>query len=81
MQVFLETLNGRTMTFEVLPSTSVEDFKSMIENKEGICVSSQRLIFNGQPLEDGHTFLKYNIQRKSTLSLVQKPKGKKHVIL
>ena len=49
----------------------------MVENKEGISVSSQRLIFNGQPLEDGHTFLKYNIQKESTLYLVKRSKGQK----
>ena len=81
IQVFLKTLTGKTTAFEVLPSTSVEDFKTMIENKEGISVSSQRLIFNGQPLEDGHTFLEYNIQKESTLSLVQRSKGQKCVIV
>ena len=69
------------MTYKVLPSTYIEVFKAMIESKEGISVSSQRLIFNGQRLEDGKTFLAYNIQKKSTLYLVQKPKGKKYVIL
>lgn len=36
MQIFVKTLTGKTITLDVEPSTSIEQVKQQIQDKEGI---------------------------------------------
>ena len=73
--LYVKTLTGKHICLEVDPTYRIEDVKAKIQDKEGIPVDQQRLIFAGRQLEDGNTLQDYSIQRDSTLHMVLRLRG------
>lgn len=72
MQIFVKTLNGQTIAFDVEKEYLIVDIKNKIEDRQGIPSNQQRLIFRGKQLEDEKTLQEYSIHKDSTLHLIMK---------
>jgi len=75
IQIFVQSLAGRTLTLDVRPHDLISDVKSMIQAKDGTPVNAQRLLFGGKQLEDERTIADYHVQRQHTLMLVGSIRG------
>jgi len=75
ISIYVLSLTGKTTELAVDPNDEIEDIKLRYQDKEGVCAGEQRLIFAGKQLEDGLPLSHYNIQKDSTLHLVQRLRG------
>lgn len=75
MQVIVRTLTGRDILVDIEPTDNVIRIKEMMEEKEGIPPSQQRLIFNGSQLDDNSTVQQSGITAGASLHLVLTLRG------
>ncbi len=74
MHVIVETMTGQYYRIEVHSSDTILNIKWKVQERSGIPVDQQRLIF-GQQLADESTLGDYNIQRGARLMLVLRLRG------
>ena len=75
MQIVIKSLNGKTITLDVEPSSTIIFTKAEITRRVGLDSDSQRLVLNGHQLVvDGLcTLLEVHITQNTTLVLVWPP--------
>ena len=74
-QIFIKTLQGKTITLDVGDGDTISSIKDKIKDIEGIPCDQQRLVFNGKQLEDANTIADYGIQADSSIHLVLRLRG------
>ena len=74
-QIFVKTLTGKTINFDIQSSDTLYYLKSLIHLFEGIPIEDQRFMFLGKQLGEGGTLEDCKIQKGSTLYLVLRLRG------
>jgi ubiquitin-large subunit ribosomal protein L40e len=75
IQVFIKTLTGLTIAFDVASSDTVRTLKQKISDRQGVPVSQQRLVFSAKQLADDKTMSDYGIRDSSTIHLIMRMLG------
>eukprot|EP00755_Sulcionema_specki_P004686 Sspe_Gene.30719::Locus_15183_Transcript_2_2_Confidence_1.000_Length_902::g.30719::m.30719/K08770/UBC; ubiquitin C len=61
MRINVQTVEGKAVSLDVEPTTSVAEVKAMLEGKLGVAPSKQQLVFGMTHLEDPNTLEHYSI--------------------
>ena len=69
MQVFVQTLSGKTITLEVSSCDTVERTKRKIQVKDGLPAYRQSLVYGGREMENDKRLGDYCVQKASTLRM------------
>ncbi|CDW90105.1 ubiquitin-40s ribosomal protein s31 fusion protein [Stylonychia lemnae] len=77
MQIFVKTLTGTTLTYQVEESCLVSDLKQRIADQEGIVAEEIVLIHGLSTLEDDETLQVYGITEESSINAVMRLLGGK----
>ncbi len=75
MEIQVKALNGKIFNLNVQPNDSIKTIKRKIEEKEGIPMDEQTLIFEGSHLDDSRHLDDYHIQKNFTVDLIVAFKG------
>ncbi|KAJ0612802.1 putative Ubiquitin-like domain-containing protein [Helianthus annuus] len=76
MNISIKNVEGMvTYSLEVKPTDTIATVKEKIKMKEGIFVDEQVLIFNKMVLGDSCTLFDFDINSKSTITLIRKSRG------
>ena len=72
MQIIVKTIQGNSITIEVIAEDTIENVKAKVFDKINHPIEQQILIYSGKQLENDKTISHYGIDRESTLHLVLK---------
>jgi hypothetical protein len=70
MQLNIKKQSGGSFTIEANDSDTIRAIKQKIQEKEGIAVQDQNIIFSGRKLEDDRMVNEYNFSGSSMVHLI-----------
>lgn len=70
ISIFVKSINGKTRTIVCDKNATIRQIKEQMQEKEGLNIDEQRMIFAGKNLEDDRTLMDYNIVEQNTIHLV-----------
>ncbi|XP_071548103.1 E3 ubiquitin-protein ligase UHRF1-like [Panulirus ornatus] len=74
MYIKVRTMDGsQTAVITISKLTSVQDFRSLVQEKMRVAVDRQRLFFRGKQMENGYNMFDYNININDVVQLMVKP--------
>jgi hypothetical protein len=80
-RIFIKTVDGRSVPFGVdLTTITVRNLKERIQQVDGTFVLHQRLIYDGDEMEDDLSLSDYNLYNGASIDLVLRLVGGKPVI-
>ena len=78
IDIFLKTLTGKSNTYTVRPGETVAAFKLKVQQREGMAVDQQRLVYEGHQLDgESRTLESCNVSAGSTIYLNGRLRGGK----
>jgi len=81
IQIFVRNMSEKSITLVVTLDMPIRKVKQMVEDREGVRISEQRLIFGGKQLKDERTLRSYNVHEGHTLHLVLRLLGGEYEII
>lgn len=75
VQIFIRTIEGRSVPFKILLSQSVVDLKLSLQEYFGIPDSLQLLLFEGRALRDEQNLSEYKLYRDATIHMSARLRG------
>lgn len=75
ISIFVRNPNGRTSTYQVLPSDTVSQLRARIRGQERVEDNQFWLTYEGQTLDDPHKLSYYNIVPNGTVSMNLRLRG------
>ena len=74
-QIIVKNFEGKTLTYIVKPTDTIDNLKGQIKVKAGIDNLKFSLVTGGHQLEDNRTVSDYNIEKETTLHMLHWIKG------
>lgn len=75
MEIFVKTLTGKIMTFEVDGSVKVLDVAVAMEEADGIPLHQVRLILRGRQMREEKTLAECGVEDRSVIHLILRLRG------
>ncbi len=75
MQIFVKTIEGKSLALEVESCSLVEDVQAKVEARCGIPASAQRFVYEGKQLDGEFALADYGVTKEDTLHLLLRLRG------
>jgi large subunit ribosomal protein L40e len=72
LNIFIKTLSGKTLSLDLKGNDKISTIKAIIQQREGVPVDTQRILFEGKDLDNDRTIEECGVTKEAVLHLVLK---------